>query len=72
MHMYLIEEVDLYVAKKFTNAKQAFVYSCAEKNGGIPKDWNLGGIIHEHMAGTYYFIVCDYYKKLELKKWGIL
>ena len=53
-------DVSFYVAPIYKDAKNAFVWGGADSAGGIPEMIRMGGMVHTHMPGTYYFLSCDY------------
>ena len=53
------QDVGFYVAKKYQSAKKEFVWSGSDSASDLAMSVRMGGMLHAHMCGTYYLIVCD-------------
>lgn len=57
---YAGKGVGFFVSQKFSDAKDEFIWSCAEVTSEEAEFVNMGGMTHSHMQGTYYFMTCDF------------
>lgn len=53
------QDIGFYVAKKYEKAKKEFVWSGSDSASDLAMSVRMGGMLHSHMPGTYYLIVCD-------------
>lgn len=59
--IFNLVDIGFYVAPKYRLAKYEFIHSGVDSK--IEK-LKIGGMVHAHMPGTYYFLANDYYNVL--------
>ena len=55
----IVADLGFYVAPKYYIARENFLHSGADSQGGIPAFFNLGGMVDTHTPASYWIIVND-------------